>query len=277
VLLPEEVTDGDADGAVECLDCDDDNPHVGPDAEEICDNGIDNNCDGELLANELIDEDGDGNAPCAGDCDDFDPDVRPDNYEFVPDGIDNDCDGQIDNKPVLAPVLDVESMMFLLMEQECAAHGRTVTSVDFENGTDGQVVAGSAGSGFELFGGTTGSTDYEYRENGPETGPYEGDLFALPTTEVDGVTMRFDTPQTLVLWAITGVTPEFGPLYNADIFWDGINLGGIASIFGTDNPDSTWNFRGLWSFANVAFEEIVIYTPVVGGQLISFDAVYFCE
>ncbi len=283
IIPPEEFTDEDGDLAPQCSDCDDQDPDIGPDAEEICDNGIDNNCDKQLYWDdeagngETTDDDGDGIAPCAGDCDDLNADVGPGNYEFLTDGLDNDCDGQGDNKPGLSPVQDLEPEMLLLMELECEAHGRTVAFVDFEDGTNGDIVGGTAWDGFELLGGTTGSTDYEYRLNAPETGPYEGSLFARPTSEVDGVTLRFDSPQTMVLWAIVGVTPGSGPQYNADIFWDGINLGGISSIFGTDNPDFTWNFRGLWSFANVAFEEVVIYSPVEGGEFISFDSLYFCE
>ena len=278
-----ETEDTDGDGFPICNDCDDEDAEINPDAEEICDGGIDNNCDKGLYWDEeagngeTTDDDGDGIAPCEGDCDDTNADVRPGNYEFLTDGLDNDCDGQGDNKPLLSPELDEKENMLYLLEVECAYHDRDVASVDFEAGTNGEVVGGTSYPGFELLGGADGGTDYEYRLNAPETGPWEGDLFARPVTEVDGVSLRWDTPQTLVIFAINVNDPDNGPNYNADIFWDGVNLGGIASIFGSTNPDWTWDFRGVWSFENVAFEEMVIYTPVVGGEFISFDSVYFCD
>jgi hypothetical protein len=112
-------TDLDHDGfTVDDGDCDDDDPAVNPDANEVCD-GIDNNC------NEIIDErdaedarlwfrdaDGDhfgnnddtqlscdppeGYIAVGDDCDDDEPAVNPDATE-VCDGIDNDCNGAIDD------------------------------------------------------------------------------------------------------------------------------------------------------------------------------------
>ena len=100
--------------SIEFSDCDDTNPLMFPDMEEICDS-IDNNCDGmidegvlELL---FVDADGDGVGVedvfvegCSdgngysyifGDCDDSDIDIFP-NAEEICDGIDNNCDAQID-------------------------------------------------------------------------------------------------------------------------------------------------------------------------------------
>jgi len=99
-------------------DCDDSNSQVNQGAQEICENRIDDNCNGETDENCGLctlyyrDEDGDGygvtgdkqcllapippyRATQGGDCDDKDPNVNPSSVELC-NQKDDDCDGQTD-------------------------------------------------------------------------------------------------------------------------------------------------------------------------------------
>ncbi len=72
---------------------------------EVCGNGLDDNCNGEV--DENPDDDGDGWGVCDGDCCDslatgcaVDPaKVNPGAFDFVGNHLDDDCDGVIDNPP----------------------------------------------------------------------------------------------------------------------------------------------------------------------------------
>ena len=109
--------DDDSDGWAACVECDDSNSDINPDADEYCD-GIDNDCDGEVDEDDAldvitwyIDYDGDGYGAAAyqlyqceqptgyvaddSDCDDTDAAVNPGAQETC-NSIDDDCDGSVD-------------------------------------------------------------------------------------------------------------------------------------------------------------------------------------
>ncbi len=77
------------------VDCDDTNAEINPEMEEVCDDGVDNNCDGEIDEGCAVDLDQDGYTDDV-DCNDNDASINPGAEEVCDDGIDNNCDGLID-------------------------------------------------------------------------------------------------------------------------------------------------------------------------------------
>lgn len=98
VHVSSEQLDLDGDGYSESQsDCNDNDASVFPGAVEICQDGIDQDCDGSDLIcpvdpNESDDDD-DGFSEAQGDCMDYDPAVFPGAEEICEDGIDQNCDG----------------------------------------------------------------------------------------------------------------------------------------------------------------------------------------
>jgi hypothetical protein len=76
-------------------DCNDDDADIHPGADEICGDGINQDCVGGDLSCLDVDNDGDGYTENQNDCDDTDPLISPDADEIC-DGQDNDCDGGVD-------------------------------------------------------------------------------------------------------------------------------------------------------------------------------------
>ena len=91
---PSSLSDDDGDGWSECLgDCDDEDPARHPLASDICNGGIDDNCDGHGPDSDF---DEDGVTECDGDCDDDVAHIHP-GAEEQADRRDDDCNGLVDD------------------------------------------------------------------------------------------------------------------------------------------------------------------------------------
>ena len=100
VGCPAPCTDNDGDGyAIEggtCgpVDCNDNDAAINPNAVDIPNNGIDEDCFGaDSVDPTRIDNDGDGYTPDQGDCKDNNPAINPGAVDVPNNGIDENCDG----------------------------------------------------------------------------------------------------------------------------------------------------------------------------------------
>jgi len=116
----DEDLDGYSDPACGGYDCDDTDPDVNPGVDEICDNGIDDDCDGLIDLEDMPqccwDRDGDeySDEACGGtDCDDSSLTIFPDAPELC-DGMDNACNGMIPTDEV-----DVDEDGWMICEGDC--------------------------------------------------------------------------------------------------------------------------------------------------------------
>lgn len=134
--------DADQDGYSVENDCDDANSSYHPGAQEIADNGIDENCDGSdaIVWYQDADNDGYGNhavlvaaeskpngyVAIGNDCDDTDVTVHPSSTEIFGNGIDEDCDG-IDNACIENLVRHTYAICGV---GECAGNPETETCIN---------------------------------------------------------------------------------------------------------------------------------------------------
>ncbi len=94
--------DRDGDGSLVPADCNDANPAIRPGANDVFDNGIDEDCAGGDAQNP--DRDGDG-SPRPQDCNDANPKIRPGIADVPNNSIDEDCSGGPRRK---RPDVDIE-------------------------------------------------------------------------------------------------------------------------------------------------------------------------
>ena len=128
-------TDNDGDGYAveggECgpVDCHDNDFEINPGYLEICDDGIDNDCDGQTDEGcnpACPDVDGDGylDALCGGtDCDDTDAAINPGAAEVCGNNVDENCNGASDDECLSCP----DGGVLRITEAEYNTRSRTLT------------------------------------------------------------------------------------------------------------------------------------------------------
>jgi len=125
-------------------DCNDGNGSSAPGSEELCNDGIDNDCD--PATPDIFDADNDGSM-CDVDCNDSDATIFPAMFEHCGDMIDNDCDGAIDfSNPDNIVLVEFGSAMTYLANASDPGLAQTWVATAFD---DSAWVLGTYGVGYE--------------------------------------------------------------------------------------------------------------------------------
>jgi len=130
--------DEDGDGYTSDVDCNDFNADVYPGAPQICDNVVDNDCDGYIDETET-DVDNDGFDECDGDCDDANADIFPGAYDVL-DGIDNDCDKEIDEDVIDCDAVPTSPISETIIQGAKGYHGLALDEFGYIVGSDGSTL-----------------------------------------------------------------------------------------------------------------------------------------